>query len=156
MNINIAPTNDPYTLTRLNQSIQTWHHENYPKQFKPFNLDEVIRAFEILLKKKGCFALIAKDDDTEVGYILGLIQHREESAFQYESDVIYIDQLSVAENFRGNGIGKILLNEVFKIAKKNKIKNIELDHWSLNKNAELFFTNNGFKYFNHRMHNIIK
>lgn len=64
---------------------------------------------------------------------------------------LYIDQISLNKEFRKQQIGKMLMSEAFDLAKKLKVAKIQLDHWTKNKEAKVFFKSLGFEYYNSKM-----
>ena len=151
MDVEIQTTHDYQELARLNESVQTWHHQHYPDEFKSYNRSEVESAFENLLQGKNVFAFLAKAEGEAVGYILGYIRTRPDSAFQYEKRIFNIDQIAVLESYRKSGVGQQLLEVALGLAEEKGISEVQLDHWSGNELAERFFSKHGFIYFNHRM-----
>lgn len=151
MQISITPTRDFRELAKLNEIVQTWHHHNYPDEFKPFDIAAIENALEKMLQNDDAFAFIAKLEDRSIGYLLGYIKTRPDSAFQYEKTVLYIDQVAVIEEFRNDGVGQRLLEEANQLARLKQIKEIQADFWSGNQLAEGFFRRNGFSCFNQRM-----
>ena len=55
-----------------------------------------------------------------------------------------VDQLVIKENYRGKGLGKILIEESKNIAIKNHCSRIELNCWIFNKNALDMYEHIGF------------
>jgi len=147
----IVETKDNDELARLNEIVQSWHHQNYPRDFKPYNHHEISRALEGFLMQKNSFALLAKSDEITVGYLLGFIEKRAESAFQYEKEFLNIDQICVVETHRKQGVGKLLLKAAIKLAEKKGVSEVQLNHWSGNKTASDFFMSQGFDNFKYKM-----
>ena len=56
-----------------------------------------------------------------------------------------VDQLVVAEESRNKGFGKMLIEEVKNIAKKNNCQRIELNCWLFNENALAMYDHLGFE-----------
>ncbi len=151
MDIEIVETTDCDELAALNEPIQAWHHQNFPDDFKPFNAYEISKAFKNLLTNRDCFALVAKSDGESIGYLVGIMKSRPESAFQYEKTILEIDQIAVVSGYRKLGVGKRLLDAACLRAREKGISEIQLNHWAGNELAENFFGKNGFVYFNYRM-----
>lgn len=57
---------------------------------------------------------------------------------------LYIDDFCVAEKWRGQGIGRLILGSVREQAKKMNAKNIELNVWNFNDKAVAFYNAMGF------------
>lgn len=151
MKIEIEQTKDFRELAKLNETVQNWHHANYPDDFKPFENQEVESAFEKMIHSENFIAFIAKCKDKGIGYLLAYVKKRPDSAFQYEKSILYIDQVAVIEEFQKNGIGEKLIEEAYHLADRMRIQEIQLDFWQGNELAERFFSKNGFGIFNHKM-----
>jgi len=151
MEIKIEKTEDYEMLAKLNETVQALHQKLYPKEFKEFDLTSVKNAFAKILSAPNAYAFIAKNDEKSIGYILCLVKTRKENEFQFEKTALYIDQISVQQNYRNNGIAKQLLAQTMKLAKELNIDEIQLDYWDQNIEADTFFTSNDFKCFNYRM-----
>lgn len=151
MDIKVEHTIDFRALARLNESIQTWHHTTYPEDFKPFNCVEIENAFEKMLQDKNVYGFIARHKNKPIGYLIAYLKTRADSAFQYEKIVLHIDQVVVIPEYQKSGVGQLLMNEANELAKLKQVKEIQLDFWSDNLQAEIFFLRNGFKFFNHKV-----
>lgn len=79
------------------------------------------------------------------------MKNRSENEFQFAKTYIYIDQISVKEEYRNQGIARKLLSKVIDIAKDLNIDEVQLDHWNKNEEDSKFFTASGFNYFNKKM-----
>jgi GNAT superfamily N-acetyltransferase len=62
----------------------------------------------------------------------------------------------VLKNYQGKGVGKLLLESTFSFAKENNIDCVELNHWTRNDSARIFFSKNKFEYYNEKMWRAIK
>ena len=154
MQIKIEHTRDFHELAKLNKTVQTWHHDNYPDEFKPFDIHAVENAFEKMIQDDNVFAFIACNQKESIGYLLGYIKTRTDSAFQYEKTVLYIDQIAVIQEYQKSGVGQLLMNRAYELAIAKQIMEVQLDFWEGNQSAESFFSKNGFDFFNHRMKKI--
>lgn len=151
MDFTIELTKNSRTLAKLNEAVQTWHHKNYPEDFKPFHLKTIEAAFQEIVSNKNYFAFIAKHQNKSIGYLLAFIKSRPDSPFQYKKDILYIDQISVIPEFQKKGVAQLLMDKSFELASENKIKEVQLDFWHKNLQAEPFFLKKNFKFFNHKM-----
>jgi len=57
----------------------------------------------------------------------------------------HVDEIVVDESFRGQGIGKKLMERITEIAKENSCKRIELDSAFHRKNAHGFYKSIGYE-----------
>lgn len=62
----------------------------------------------------------------------------------YTGKYLEIDNFVVDENHHGKGFGKMLIEEIEKIAKNNKANAIVLDAFSTNFSAHKFYYNHGY------------
>lgn len=62
-----------------------------------------------------------------------------------EEDELYLDTLAVAENWRGKGIGTLLIDEVLSIARKEKFRCVKLSVVDTNPRAKAFYERVGFQ-----------
>ena len=61
------------------------------------------------------------------------------------SKILLVEKIGVDKDYRRNGYGRILINEIKKKAKKENCNRIELTCWSFNKNAIKFYEKMGMK-----------
>ncbi|MDM8534830.1 GNAT family N-acetyltransferase [Clostridiaceae bacterium HSG29] len=141
----IERVNDYNLIAELNEPVQNLHHELYPERFKKYNYNEVCKYFERIIDNKNHNFLVCFIEKEPVGYIWFEEIEKKETAFSKSSHYIYIQQVSVNENQRENGVGKYLFNEVLKFAEDNSIKRIGLDYWVKNIIAKQIYKKLGFE-----------
>jgi GNAT superfamily N-acetyltransferase len=143
--ISDASNDDLNAIAEMNEKLHEIHYKNYPDHFKPFNKIEVINWFKIGIGNPKGKLLIAKDGNIYLGYVFAMIHERKENPFCIARRYIEVDHIYVDENYRNNGIGKRLLNEIIRFAKQKNVNEIELTTWNFNKTAINSFENYGFK-----------
>ena len=62
----------------------------------------------------------------------------------YCGKMLYIDDLSTLENYRGKGYASILLNHIYEIAKQENCNSIQLDSGHVRTNAHKLYYKEGF------------
>lgn len=144
--IYVSETRDSSLLGKMNEEVQALHYHMYPDLFKPYNEAEIIAAFVDFLKDENLKAFVAYLDDMPAGYVLFLPRLYAENAFKYAHRAVYIDQILVLQQYRGRGVGKMLMDKVYEYAVQQGISRIELDHWERNSDAAIFFSQAGFLY----------
>lgn len=92
-----------------------------------------LKAIEMNLKQTGIF-LVAKDKDKVVGFC---------NLFGKEGRVEI--GIGIHPQYRNKGVGRLLLNEIFKEARKKSLKKIYAGVKKDNKNSLEFFNKNGFE-----------
>jgi len=149
--IKVVETKDYSILAKLNEEIQTFHHSLQPKIFKPYDKEAILDYFKTTLNNENVFAYLAKDNETPIGYVLLFLINIAENPFQYSKSFILLDQILVVKNYKGKGVGKLLLDTAFSVARDYQINSVELNHWTLNESARKFFNKNKFEYYNEKM-----
>ena len=59
--------------------------------------------------------------------------------------ILYVEKIGVSKKSKRKGIGKLMLEEIKKIAKSLNCNRIELSCWSFNKNAIKFYKSQNMK-----------
>ena len=152
MKIIRATENEAADMLLLNSFVHEMHVDTYPEIFKPaVNNCETIKFFEELLENENNYILIAYKDNKALGYIWAELQKRPENPLLHEYNQFYIYHVSVHKDFKGQGIGKALFEEIETVAKKQGITNIALDVWEFNKESQEIFKKLGFAAYNINM-----
>jgi ribosomal protein S18 acetylase RimI-like enzyme len=144
MRIVAASSADADTLAGLNQYVQNLHLENAPQFFKLPIRERATAAFKALLDRDDARAFIAYNDGRAIGYVLVFLVDRPETAFVSARRWLYLDQISVEPNSRRQGVGRALLNAALGCARAAGIDEIEVETWSFNAVAQVFFKSYGF------------
>jgi ribosomal protein S18 acetylase RimI-like enzyme len=79
------------------------------------------------------------------------VVEREEAPYRRADRIVYVDQLCVATAAQRRGHGGRLLEAVKQRARELEISRIELDTWTLNREARGFFAAAGFQEINIRL-----
>jgi|CXWL01.1.fsa_nt_gi ribosomal protein S18 acetylase RimI-like enzyme len=147
-----ATHKDLKTLLALNKEVQDFHHELYPKRFKPAHEADMREEFKTFLDDENSTVLIIHSDAGEpVGYLIFEDKHQKEAGHSYSYRSLYIHHISVNKDHQGKGYGKKLVEYVLQQARKLKRDIVEMDVWSENENSKEFFGKLGFKAFHEKM-----
>lgn len=144
MNIRRAKDSDMSGINKLLQQVLMVHHNGRPDLFKAnvkkYTDEELI---EILADdSKPIF--VALDEKEEVlGYAFCVFQQHINNNILTDIKTLYIDDLCVDEDKRGQHIGKQLYEYVLQFAKEQDCYNVTLNVWSLNENAMKFYESCG-------------
>ena len=144
--LRLATDDDAATLAALCLEVQELHIKALPQMFKPIapNDPDLIN-FYVRNFAQGCIAYIAEIEGEAVGYFFGQFAYREEGLFTYARSRFHIDQMSVKDGYRKQGIGKALMDKAFEIAREAKVKQVTLSVWTFNSGAIAFYDSTGFK-----------
>ena len=115
------------------------HHNGRPDIFKigrKYSAEELVS----LLSDPQRPILVSVDANDEVmGYCFCIYQQHVDSSVLTDIKTLYIDDLCVDENLRGQHIGKELYTAAVKLARDNGCYNITLNVWNCNPSALRFY-----------------
>ncbi len=140
----IETVRDARLIAKLNEPVQTLHHQLYPEKFKSFDFHAICDYFQEVMNMDHQHFLVCFDGDEATGYIWFEEIIKMETAFSNPSHCLYVQHISVNENKRGKGASKLLLDEVLKFANSKSIKRIGLDYWFKNTVAKEIYAKLGF------------
>jgi GNAT superfamily N-acetyltransferase len=109
--------------------------------YKKLNKLRVRKVFAKGLHNTAQEFLIAKYDEKIIGFAVMTIKN----SLWDEGNLCYVDVIIVDKKHRKKGIGKIILKEIIKTARKRLCKRIELDTAFFRKDAHKFYKALGFK-----------
>lgn len=142
--MDFVPTKDPFILAELNRPVQNLHHEKYPEFFKVYDETVSIAFFKRQVERPNWSAFLVQLDGNNAGYVSYFIKEYHENPFRKSYKAIYIDQISILDEFKGHGIGKKVMLKIEEDAKNAGIDLIELSYWELNKEAKGFYEHLGY------------
>ncbi len=123
------------------------HHVGRPDLFKGEGaVKYTAEELALLLQDQTSPVFVYTDKKDEVlGYAFcKLICYAEHNIFT-DVKTLYIDDLCVDENCRGQGIGRALYEFVLGYAKQNSCYNVTLNVWACNESALSFYEKLGLK-----------
>lgn len=140
LNIRRAEEKDIDGIKSLLRQVLEVHHEGRPDLFKTgvkkYNDAELVK----ILGDDDTPVFVASDEN---GNILGyafcvMICHADDNILT-DIKTLYIDDLCVDENIRGQHIGQSLYEYVLDFAKSSGCYNVTLNVWYFNENARKFY-----------------
>jgi ribosomal protein S18 acetylase RimI-like enzyme len=116
------------------------HYNGRPDLFKAnvkkYKDEELLE----IIKDDSKPILVGVDEENHVlGYAFCVFQQHKDDNILTDIKTLYIDDLCVDENLRGQHIGKQLYEYVLSYAKKNGCYNVTLNVWSCNPSAQKFY-----------------
>ncbi|MFH1833894.1 MAG: GNAT family N-acetyltransferase [bacterium] len=132
-------------LAALNAEVQAIHVGFDPSRYLQPDLARLRAWFEELLGKAGSFVLVAVEGDRALGYAYFVIRDTPPNPFVFPQRSIYLDQLSVRDGHRGQGVGRALVDAVFARARALGASRVRLDTAHANHRAQTFFSGLGFR-----------
>ena len=145
MTIRFAKEKDIPKLGDLLRQVCLVHHNGRPDLFK-VGRKYTDQELQVLLADKNCPILVAVDEtDTVIGYCFCVYQQPTAGGALKPVKTLYIDDLCVDENLRGQHIGRTLYEAALKLAKDSGCYNVTLNVWSCNPSALKFYESLGMK-----------
>ena len=139
-----ASIDDLKTIQELNNSLFKLEINNYdPTLVNDWPLtSEGKEYFTDLIDNH--YVIVANIDDIAIGYLAGSINEKGSyEKIQYGE----INNMFVKDEYRKNGIGKLLVNNFKEYCKSKNITNLKVTASFKNKNAIVFYQKNGFEEF---------
>lgn len=146
MTIRKAKIEDIPQIVKLLYQVEDVHRQGRPDLFrlngKKYNQKQLI---EILNDPQRPVFAAADEEDVMIGYAFCVFErHKNEGALN-DFTGLYIDDLCVEQNLRGQHIGKQIYEYVKKFAKEKGCYNVTLNVWECNPKAKEFYLSMGFK-----------
>ena len=143
MNIRRAQEKDIPELLELLRQVDLVHHIGRPD---PFNIGTKYNEEELKLlvhnEERPIFCCVDETDTTK-GYAFCIFKQQIGDPVLTDIKTLYIDDLCVDENARGQHIGKMLYEHVCAFAKEQGCYNVTLNVWSCNESAMRFYESCG-------------
>ncbi len=140
LQIRRAEEQDMEGINRLLFQVLMVHHNGRPDIFKAGckkYTDDELQA--IIYDDKTPIFVAVDEENRVVGYAFCIFQQHIGNNILTDIKTLYIDDLCVDENNRGQHIGKQLYEYVIAFAKEQECYNVTLNVWSLNESAMKFY-----------------
>lgn len=140
MEIRRALTKDMDGINELLMQVCLVHHKGRPDLFKYGAKKYTDEELQDILQDDSRPVFVALDENEKVlGYAFCVFQQHLNNNILTDIKTLYIDDLCVQENLRGQHIGKKLYNHVLSFARESHCYNVTLNVWSLNTSALKFY-----------------
>ena len=144
MNIRRAEKKDTDKILKLLSEVLEIHSKLRPDIFisgtTKYTSEQLIEKFKDDAKP----IFVAVDDNYEVvGYVSCIFLEQPFSTNMHQFTTLFIDDLCVDQNVRGQQIGKRLYQYVLKFAKENNCYDVTLNVWEGNDSARAFYEKMG-------------
>ena len=140
MNIRRAFDRDMSGINKLLYQVLAVHHNGRPDLFKPDTKKYTDSELLAIIADDSRPIFVAVDESENVlGYAFCILQQHTDDSILTDIKTLYIDDLCVDENCRGQHIGTALYEYVLSYAKKIGCYNATLNVWSCNPGAMKFY-----------------
>ncbi|ASS47686.1 MAG: hypothetical protein A3D31_17830 [Candidatus Fluviicola riflensis] len=150
--ITLQPTEDYKLIAELNEEVQELHASLYPNVFKPYNNVTIEHALRKMISGLNCYAFLAFQDGTPIGYMILLVKEQPENAFTFARESLYIDQICVLNEYQRTGVGSLMMERAERLAKELDMNRVELDHWTANTVSAAYFRNRGYTLYREQLY----
>ncbi|MCH5210627.1 MAG: GNAT family N-acetyltransferase [Oscillospiraceae bacterium] len=144
MNIRRAEERDMDKIKDLLLQVLTVHHNGRPDLFKPNCRKYTDPELKELIKDDTRPIFVAEDSEVK-GYAFCILKETKNDNALADVKTLYIDDLCVDENCRGQHVGTALYEYVKEYAKEIDCYNVTLNVWACNPTAQKFYEKCGLK-----------
>lgn len=146
MDIRRATKKDIDGVNHLLRQVLTVHHNGRPDLFKGDTTKYTNAQLSELFQDDSRPVFCAVDENENIlGYAFCIFQQYIDNNILTDIKTLYIDDLCVDENVRGQHIGKQLYDYVVNYAKEQGCYNVTLNVWECNPGAKKFYEYCGLK-----------
>ena len=140
MEIRRATAADIEGIDKLLYQVNMVHHNGRPDLFKAGGRKYTDEQLLALLADDTRPVFAAVDEEGHVlGYAFCILQQHPDDNILTDIKTLYIDDLCVDENIRGQHIGRRLYEYVKRYAKETGCYNLTLNVWACNESARKFY-----------------
>ena len=140
MNIRRAEIKDMDGINKLLLQVLMVHHNGRPDLFKPHAKKYTDEELKEIIADDKTPIFVAVDEQGEVlGYAFCVFKQLIDNKILTDIKTLYIDDLCVDEERRGQHIGKQLYDYVVNFAKEQGCYNLTLNVWACNESAMKFY-----------------
>lgn len=157
MNIRKASTKDIPRIIELLQQVLEIHANIRPDIFISGTTKYTEKELEDILSDENRPIYVAtSEEDTCIGYAFCILKNQPFSNNMVPFKSLFIDDLCVDQNTRGQHIGENLIEHVKEEAKKMGCYEVTLNVWAGNTSAEKFYEKMGFQTKERQLEYILK
>lgn len=145
MEIRFAQPKDVAGILALLRQVGNVHHLGRPDIFRKGAQKYGASQVLAMLDSSATPIFVAVEGDAVLGYGFCMVKKYENDPVIADHTSVYIDDLCVDENHRGEHIGSAIYSEICRYAKQRKCYNVTLNVWSCNESAMKFYESLGLK-----------
>ena len=145
MEIRFAQPQDVTGILSLLKQVGHVHHVGRPDIFRSNAQKYGASQVLAMLDSSKTPIFVAVEDGNVLGYGFCILKDHKDDPVIADHLELYIDDLCVDETCRGQGIGKIIYENILRYAKMRKCYNVTLNVWSCNESAMKFYESLGLK-----------
>lgn len=145
MELRKATENDLPALHRLLRQVLQVHHRGRPDLFRSGTEKYTDKELRAILRDEERPVFVAVRGGEVCGYAFCIFRSHPADNILTDVKTLYLDDLCVDENARGQGVGRALLDHVRAFAKESGCYNLTLNVWACNEGALRFYESCGMR-----------
>ena len=153
MEIRFATEQDVAGILELLRQVGDVHHQIRPDIFRKNAQKYGASQVLAMLNSSRTPIFVAVEEGKVLGYGFCQVKSYKDSPVVNDHTEVFIDDLCVDENHRGQGIGTALYNTVCRYARQRRAHSVTLNVWQANASALKFYESLGLKPRNIGMEN---
>lgn len=145
MDIRRAKISDADGINSLLRQVLEVHHKGRPDLFKGGVKKYTDSQLFELINNDNTPIFVTEENGSVLGYAFCVFQQKIGDNILTDIKTLYIDDLCVDENIRGQGVGTALYKFVLNFAKEQGCYNVTLNVWACNESAMRFYEKCGLE-----------
>ena len=145
MEIRFAQPKDTAGILELLQQVGMVHHRGRPDIFRDHAQKYGASQVLAMMNRPETPIFVAVENEQVLGYGFCMIKTYDHDPVIADHTSLYIDDLCVDENHRGEHIGRTIYEEILRYARMRGCYNVTLNVWSCNPGAMKFYESLGLK-----------
>lgn len=146
MKVRKAEMKDKDEVIKILMQMQELHRKNRPDIFKEQNKKEVEKEFNETMENPEKNIIVVTDIDNKVsGVCIFNVKEIKENPNLKDAKILHVGKIGVDIQKQRKGLGKLMMNEMKKIANDLNCDRIELNCWSFNETAIEFYKSQNMK-----------
>lgn len=145
MEIRFAKMEDVPGILSLLRQVGRVHYEGRPDLFRSNAQKYVASQVLSMMESPATPIFVAVEEDKVLGYGFCMVKEIRQDPVLKDCVSLYIDDLCVDENCRGQHVGTALYQHICTYAKMRKCYNVTLNVWCCNESAMRFYEKCGLK-----------
>lgn len=145
MEIRFAQPKDTAGILELLRQVGMVHHRGRPDIFRDHAQKYGASQVLAMMNRPETPIFVAVENEQVLGYGFCMIKTYDHDPVIADHTSLYIDDLCVDENHRGEHIGRTIYEEILRYARMRGCYNVTLNVWSCNPSAMKFYESLGLK-----------
>ncbi len=145
MILRLATAEDFPSVKSLLLEIQRIHAEALPEVFKAPDPEQItFERYQQVISHPQKQIVVALAEEQVVGYVYAEVIQSKGDLFHQPRGWVYVHQIAVEGEFRGQGYAQGLMERVVALARRRGVERVEIEVWGFNQPAQAVYEKLGF------------